>query len=275
MKWKILSLPAEAKEGDLLGRAPGESLFPERLSADRIKELKSADIGTWLTLFQQEEMREVDRWFDPQQLRYWKHLDPGLLNRYILVDPANSKKSTADYTTIFVFGVGEDHNYYWLEMIRDRLNPSERIQTIIGLHRKWKPLKVGYEEYGMVADTFHINEEMNRKNYRFSLLSLGKIGPHRALSKPDRIRGLLPILRSSQFWMPEHQTTKLLSKESVDMVEVFLETELKKYPNCSHDDMLDVISRLTDPELKIEYPLPQEEEISSSKTNEGRTWASG
>lgn len=47
---------------------------------------------------------------------------PATANRYILIDPANSKKAkTADYTVMFVMGLAADGNWYLLDAVRDRL----------------------------------------------------------------------------------------------------------------------------------------------------------
>src|SRR5262249_33632995 len=91
------------------------------------------------------------------------------LNVYILVDPANSKKKSSDYTSMWVVGLGRDENYTILDVIRDRLNLGQRTSMLFDLHDKWRPLGVAYEEYGMQADIGHIEAEMETKNYRFKI----------------------------------------------------------------------------------------------------------
>ena len=52
--WKVINLPALAEENDPLGRAPGEALWPERFSRERLLQIKSA-LGEywWSAMYQQ------------------------------------------------------------------------------------------------------------------------------------------------------------------------------------------------------------------------------
>lgn len=52
-QWKVINLPALALENDPLGRAPGEALWPERYSRERLLDIK-ATIGNyfWSSLYQ-------------------------------------------------------------------------------------------------------------------------------------------------------------------------------------------------------------------------------
>jgi len=274
MPWKVLTLPAEATENDVLGRKPGESLFEERLPQARREELKKADPIIWDALYQQKSVSYGGAYFEKQDLHFYKQINRDLLNLYILVDPANSKKKLANHTVFWVFGVGEDRNVYWVRMVRDRLNPEERALKLIQLHRLYKPLAVGYEEYGMQSDIFYIEQKQERVNYRFSVTPLGKGGAQRGLSKEDRIRLLVPLFKNGQLWMPESQVETLADGAKQDLIPLFIETEYLKYPHVSHDDMLDVMSRVTDPQMRIEYPIAQETLPQERPSASGRTWVS-
>ena len=66
------------------------------------------------------------------------------MNVYILYDPANTKKKASnhdpDYTAMIVVGLASDNNYYILDLVRDRLNPTERVDKLFNLHMKWAKL---------------------------------------------------------------------------------------------------------------------------------------
>lgn len=54
--WELISLPALAEENDLLGRRPGEALFPERFPVETLLKIKnsvSMKPTDWLALYQQ------------------------------------------------------------------------------------------------------------------------------------------------------------------------------------------------------------------------------
>jgi predicted phage terminase large subunit-like protein len=176
------------------------------------------------------------------------------LNVYIIVDPANAKRATNDYTSIWVIGLGTDSNYYALEIIRDRFNLTERGQLVIDLHRKYtvkgvRPLAVGYERYGMQADIQHIQHLMNKQNYRFQITELGGQTP-----KLDRIRRLIPIFEKGRFYLPRGQTYTNHEGKTHCLVETFINEEYTAFPVMSHDDMLDCLARIVDPEFPLQWP---------------------
>jgi phage terminase large subunit-like protein len=67
------------------------------------------------------------------------------LNVYIVVDPANSKKKSADYTVMLAIGLAANKDYLVLDIVRDRLSFAERADRLFDLVAKWKPIAVGYE----------------------------------------------------------------------------------------------------------------------------------
>lgn len=170
-------------------------------------------------------------------------------NRYIVVDPANAKKRSSDYTAMFVIGLGQDENYYVLDMIRDRMNLTERADTLFQLHKKWKPKVVGYERYGIMADIQHLQDRMQRDNYRFHIVELGG-----QTAKNDRIRRLIPLFENRRIFLPETLWRTNYEGKSVELVSTFVEEEYKAFPVGMHDDMLDALSRMLDPEMTVQWP---------------------
>lgn len=219
--------------------------------------------------------------FDQDWLRFWKN-EPVGVNKYILVDPANSKRKGSDYTAVFVVGLGADRNYYILELYRDRLSLTERTDLVFRLHRKHQPLAVGYERYGMQADLEHIEDVMERENYRFNLLALGQprqMGTKRdgtkvrggPENKDDRIRKLTPLFKNGRVWLP--QSFHIVDYEGArrDMVEVFIKEEYLPWPVGIHPDMLDALARILDDELGAAWPAAQRGEIVNRRRR-GHHW---
>lgn len=52
-RWEVITFPAIAGEYDVLGRQPGEALWPERYSIEDFKEFQNSP-STWASLYQQE-----------------------------------------------------------------------------------------------------------------------------------------------------------------------------------------------------------------------------
>lgn len=192
--------------------------------------------------------------------------DVRLLNIYLLVDPANEKKKTSDYTVMTVIGLGADGNYYLLDGLRARLNLTERTSRLFMLHRKWKPKKTGYEQYGMQADIQHIEEKQEEFNYRFRITPLGGSMP-----KPDRIRRLVPICENGRFWLPMRLPFNDENGETQDFVTLFRDDEYEPFPVATHDDMLDDVARILDEDLAAEFPADQHrhKHISNNRAKTG------
>ena len=189
------------------------------------------------------------------------------LNTYILCDPANEKRKSSDYTTFMVIGLGPDHNYLLCDVIRDRLNLTERTQTLFDLHQMWKPDAVGYEKYGMQADVAHIKTEQERRNYRFHITELGGQTP-----KLDRIRRLIPVFEQKRMYMRRTRMHTDYEGMTRNMIDVFVEEEYKAFPVMAHDDMLDCLARIEDPEFKPLLKWPKMEDAPPPRviTNRNR-----
>lgn len=246
-KWEVVKLKMEAEEGDPLGREVGEALWPEWYTADMRTQARR-DPRTWLALYQQEPRPESGGEFKKEWIRHYVN-KPEKVNKYILVDPASEKKKTSDYTAMFVIGLGADRNYYILDFVRDRLSLTQRADMLFSLHKKYKPLNVGYEKYGIQADIEHMRDRMEREQYRFEITELGG-----QLKKEDRIRRLIPIFEARRVWFP--QTLNYTGQDGVvtDLVRDFTEEEYAPFPVGRHDDMIDCLARLVEKDLNAQFP---------------------
>lgn len=170
-------------------------------------------------------------------------------NLVILVDPASKKKKDSDYTAMWCVGMGPDKKLYVHDMLRDRLNLTERASTLIAWHRKWQPVAVGYEEYGAQADIEHIEYQMNEENYRFEITRVGG-----TMAKPDRIRRLIPWFEQGRVYLPPKLAKTNYEGREVDLVQSFINDEFVPFPVGTHDDMMDALARITEPNLPVKWP---------------------
>lgn len=188
--------------------------------------------------------------FKEEWLKYYESLgDTSKWNKYIIVDPASSKKSTSDYTVMEVIALAPDNNYYLIDAVRDRMNLTQRASKLFEFHKLYNPKSVGYEKYGMQADIEHMQYMMEQKNYRFNITELGGSVP-----KEDRIKKLIPIYEQKRFYTPKRLI--FVDSEGVtrDYIQLFLADEYLAFPVCVHDDMLDCRARILDTTLGAEFP---------------------
>jgi predicted phage terminase large subunit-like protein len=174
------------------------------------------------------------------------------MNVIVCVDPAHSKKKESDYTAGVVVGLGADQNYYILDMVRDRIGLTQRADLVFRWHRKWQPLGIFYEQYGLQADIEHISDRMERENYRFNIVAVGG-----QVSKRDRIMKLAPPWEAGRIWLPGLLHYVDYESRTIDLVQVFLDEEYTAFPVGAHDDMLDSMARMLDPGMNVGFPSAQ------------------
>ena len=230
------------------GSVEGRPVLMERIRLDE----KRREMGPFTFAAQMllNPVADETQGFKEAWLNYYDGVNSGQgLNKYLLCDPANSKKASSDYTAMVVLGLGGDQNYYVLDAIRDRLSLTQRADALFELHRRWKPQRVGYEQYGLQSDIEHFRDRMARENYRFDIVALGG-----KISKIDRVRRLIPSMESGRWYLPAVLLKTNYEKKTQDLIQVFIEEELKPFPVALHDDMLDCLARILDEDLGIIWP---------------------
>lgn len=274
-RWHLLKLPAENKtpnpfvyviRGNEYRLEPDELLFPERLPQDVLEGFKD-DLGEYNYAGQmlQEPVPVGGNELQIKWVNYYAQggISPKTMNVVILVDPSGGeemnkkKRKNSDFTAMMVVGLAPDNNYYLLDIVRDRLNPTERVDTLFLLHRKWnelcgKPPKVGYERYGMMADIHYIKEKKKKDGYNFSLIELGG-----QMAKEDRIRRLIPDLQNGRWYFPSSLIYVDSENRTFDLVQELLTSEMPTFPKARFDDMLDALSRIYEDDLSMVFPRPK------------------
>lgn len=239
---------AREHPGRIGGTEEGESVY----WSDEIHLEKRRDMGPYTYASQILVSPKADalQGFRREWIRHYSRLTKiQQMNTYILVDSANSKRKESDYTAMWVVGLASDMNYYILDMVRDRLNLTERVERLFTLHRKYKPKQVRWERYGMMADIEAIKREQEVQTYRFDVTEVaGKS------SKDDRIRRLIPAFEQGKFYFPKSLHITDWQKETHDLVRDFIEEEFFPFPVSGHKDMLDSLARIAEPDIKLIWP---------------------
>jgi hypothetical protein len=271
--YTILKLPAEAKRPVLitLGKKvwtmkEEQLLFPDRLTKKILEETRRDLLDyNYVGQYLQEPVALGGGEFKEEWIQYYQSggVKPTTMNVYILVDPSGGeevnrkKKKASDWTAMMVVGLAPDNNYYLLDIIRDRLNPTERIDKLFELHRKWnglcgKPPTVGYEKYGLMTDTHYIREKQNKDAYRFGLIELGG-----SMEKTERIRRMIPDLQNRRWWYPANLMYTDGEGRTFDLVRELVRSEMPTFPRARFDDMLDALSRIYDEDMNAMFPKVQ------------------
>jgi predicted phage terminase large subunit-like protein len=215
---------------------------------------KRKDMGPYIFACQMLQNPQADetQGFKEDWIKYHDGFTRMGMNVYLVFDPAGAKNKRSDYTSGWAVGLGPDGNVYILDMVRDRLNLTQRAQLVMKWHRKWRPIGtagVRYEKIGMQADIEHIQEVQRQQNYRFEITEVGGQIP-----KNERIKRLIPYFEQGRVFLPRtHYYTDYQGKTE-DLIQVFLQQEYKPFPVSVHDDMLDGLARLIEPEYPLIWP---------------------
>lgn len=226
-KFEVLSIPAIA-EKDEEHRKEGESIQEERMPISFLNAFQKQNPVVFSCQYQQNPIARESQEFFVEWFKYYKDIPQGG-RVFTCVDPAFSKKTTADYTSV-ITGKFVDDNLYILEVTNAKLNPAELEDMIIYHIKKWNPEKVGVEAFQaqrMIG--FSLRNRLQKENIYVSVEDITQSG-----DKNSKIRRLVPLYRNGQIY---HNTS-----EGCQLIE----SQLLKFPRGTHDDAIDSLQMLFD-----------------------------
>lgn len=236
--WEIIRLPAIAETGeiDMLGRQPGEALWPERYSAARLEKIrKTVGPSWWSALYQQRPQPAGGAYFTRDWFRYYVEVETGVfrlhdgeivkladLRLFATEDLASSTKTTADYTVITVFGATPvSRRLLVLDQFRERIEAPKKIPTLWTYYRKW-----GFSFAGIETVGYQLSEVQRARAEGLPVRELAAKGDKvaRALTAAALMQGEAIQFPRSASWLAE------------------LESELIAFPTGAHDDQVDTLA---------------------------------
>jgi predicted phage terminase large subunit-like protein len=152
------------------------------------------------------------------------------LNYYITADLAISETERADFSVFVIAGVDENKIIHTKNVIRERMDGKEIVDTFLALQKLYDPIAIGVEDMQISkAIGPFLREEMIKQNVFISLLSL----KHGGKDKTTRARSVQARLRAHGM---------KFDKEG-DWYPVF-ENECLSFPRGKHDDQVDAFAYL-------------------------------
>jgi predicted phage terminase large subunit-like protein len=153
-----------------------------------------------------------------------------IVTYYIAVDLAISEKETADYSVFVVGAVDEDKHLQIRNVIRERMDGREIVDTLLWLQKMYKPEAIGIEEMQVskAIGPFFREEMVKNNNYvsTFLLKHGGKDKLARSRSIQARMRANGVKFDKSGDWYP------------------IFEEECMRFPRDRHDDQVDAFAYL-------------------------------
>jgi hypothetical protein len=191
------------------GRLDGNPVFLEKSDWEKIKRNQKSVVAAQMLLNPVEGHANTFTldWARPYKIK------PRLVNIYILCDPSLGRRRGSDRTAIAVIAIDTNGDRYLIDGYCHRMKLSERWTAISQLYKKYNAERekghvagiwVGYERYGMQADTEYFEEQMfihKIEGLQIEEVSWVREGPQ---SKVARIGRLEPFFRESNFWLPPY-----------------------------------------------------------------------
>lgn len=219
----MINLPLEAEEGDLLGRDPGEPLWPERYSYNFIESRKKYP-SSFNALYQG---RPTSQQGNMIQRAWWKYYetDPEYMQFDETIqswDCTFKDSDGSDFVVGQVWGrKGADK--YLLDQIRERMDINQTMDAIRNMTNKWPKARLKLIEDK--ANGPAIIQMLNKK-----IGGLVPINPKD--SKMARVSTIVPDIEAGNAYLPANKP----------WVQDFVE-ECASFPKGANDDMVDAMSQ--------------------------------
>lgn len=233
--WTLINLPAIAGENDLIGRASGEPLWPERFPLQELNDLeRTLTTYWWQAEYQQNPGDPEGNQFKREYFRYFTLED----DQYVLQRPsgtkripvsdcivfqtcdvAGSEKASADYFVVGTWALTPTKDLLLLNIYRLRIEGPDHMDLLTKAFRRWRPFFQGIESNGIGKTTY---QTMVRSGLPILELNADK----------DKILRSIPIAtryKAGTVYHPEHASW--LGE---------YEEEIASFPNGPNDDQVDV-----------------------------------
>ena len=222
--WRVLSLPAIAEPGDLLGRVEGEPLWPRHFGLEELERWRN-QMGTqmWLAEYQQRPVADEGGVFKKE---WWQYFDarPASFRRVVFsIDSAFKVGQSNDYTVIQVWGETEN-GFYLLHVWRQRVDFPTLVHTVRAMAEQWRPVAI------LIEDAASGQSLLQALHSESQLPTL-----------PAKAQGRDKISRASSasFYV---ESGRVYLPKAAGWLPPFLE-ELSSFPAAPHDDQVDALSQ--------------------------------
>ena len=229
--WKAVKYKAHPAANDF-----SMALWPEKKGIDELKKIKEEYVRQGLNdVYSQEYLNipidESNTYFRKADFHQLRDNDKEKkVHYYVTADLAISEKERADWSVFVVGGVDEDGRLQIRNVIRDRMDSYEIVETMLALQKLYNPFAFGVEE-GQISKAIgpFLNEAMIRSNIFINLYPLkpnkqDKVTRARSIQARMRAGGV-KFDRTSDWYQP-------------------FEDELMRFPRDKHDDQVDAFAYL-------------------------------
>lgn len=219
---RVVNIPVEAEENDLLGRNVGDALCPE-IGKDNawLRAFKASytdGMRSWNALFQGRPTTEEGNIFNRSWWRFYDVLPEHLPLKVISVDATFKGDATSDFVAIEVWGK-LNADYYLIDLLKRRMDFPDTLKAIKAINAK-------YPDRHAILIEDKANGPAIIAMLRHEISGIVAITPTE--SKIARANAVTGIIESGNVYLPRYAS----------FTSEFIE-EHAAFPNGINDDLVD------------------------------------
>ncbi len=215
----------------------GEILWPERFTADSLKDLKKS-----LGEDGEAQINQVPKSMSGGLIlktdwQFYKSSPSQIEQIGLFIDPAQKPGITNDYSAFAVWAKSLNA-YYLLDLMREKTDAPLLEALTLDLANKWRPDLILIEDKSAGSSLIQYLR-------RDTVLPVLAFDPGQR-DKVVRATAAVPTIRAGKCHLPEHIRGRDENGQAINLVDVFIK-EHETFPRAKHDDMVDTTS------MMIEY----------------------
>ena len=228
-EWEVVDLPALAIEGDILGRQPGEALWPKRFGVSFLERQRRLDPRGFQALYQGRPSAEEGAFFQADWIKTYKQDElPDNLRHYAASDHAVSTLQARDKTALITCGVDQNDNIWILPTTQwGQFAADVAVEKMLSLMAQHKPT-FWWAERGQITKSLgpFLRKRMHEEQVYAALIEVTPIADKqtRAQSIQGRMAMGKVFFPSFAHWWPEARD------------------QILKFPHGAHDDFVDAMA---------------------------------
>ena len=153
--WHKIELPALAEDNDILGRAVGEPLWPEKFDSEFLEQIKTSDPRGFMALYQGKPSPREGAFFRAEDLVTYNTMRDMPAHEemrfYAASDHAVTLEQKGDRSCLMVVGVDKaDHLWIMPDVVWQRLDSNAAVESMVMLIEKYKP-QFWWAEQGAIS----------------------------------------------------------------------------------------------------------------------------
>lgn len=226
--WMIIRIPAIAEEGDVLGRAEGEPLWPEEFDLDFLMSQQRLDPLGFAALYQQRPTVADGVLFRRENIQRYDITDlPDNLRFYCTSDHAVGTKQRNDPSCFGKAGVDKQDNLWLVDLFWKRVPTDQAVEAMLAMASGTNAPLIWWAERGHISQSIgpFLYKRMAEQGVYINLREVTPVG-----DKEQRAQSIAARVAMGKVYIPKGPMWDRLVEEML------------AFPNGIHDDGVDMLS---------------------------------